>query len=430
MEPAQINAISAISSATQLLVSQSSNTNKQFNIGYDGTNDVGRIIAIHQGIAFKNIQLTSTGGVAGGSVGIGKTNPSDKLDVDGNIRTNGNINLFAPSGTTRSIIGKHATASSEGEIIIYEAGTGNFIQNIKLNTSTASHGRFRFLTRETERMTITNTGNVGIGTTNPIAGLDIEKSSNITFDGAYFAYTSGGQLGVNAGTQTIAYGLRVVERSMFRSEINVFSDKRIKTNILDLSDNECLKKLRLLKPCKYEYIDKVSKGSSRVYGFIAQEVEEVIPYSVDNTRHEIIPDYYNIVEISTIDISFIEFDLSDNIQYDLSLNQKIRVIIDYSANIDDTEHLYKQYDTEVIDIQGKTIKIKNETNSIYIHKIFLYGKKVNDFCVLNKSAIWTVATAALQEIDRIQQKHQTEIQDLQTKYDLLLKRLEALENNK
>jgi hypothetical protein len=33
-------------------------------------------------------------------------------------------------------------------------------------------------------------------------------------------------------------------------------------------------------------------------------------------------------------------------------------------------------------------------------------------------------------VDRIQQKHKTEIQDLQTKYDLLLKRLEALENNK
>jgi hypothetical protein len=115
-----------------------------------------------------------------GNVGIGTNIPSDKLDVDGNIRTNGNINLFAPSATTRSIIGKHETASSEGEIIIYEAGTGNFIQNIKLNTSTASHGRFRFLTRETERMTITNTGNVGIGITTPLGLLDIDQAYHRT----------------------------------------------------------------------------------------------------------------------------------------------------------------------------------------------------------------------------------------------------------
>ena len=34
------------------------------------------------------------------------------------------------------------------------------------------------------------------------------------------------------------------------------------------------------------------------------------------------------------------------------------------------------------------------------NKIFVYGQEINDFHTLNKDAIWTVATAALQEVDR------------------------------
>jgi len=33
-------------------------------------------------------------------------------------------------------------------------------------------------------------------------------------------------------------------------------------------------------------------------------------------------------------------------------------------------------------------------------KIFVSGEKVNDFHYLKKDAIWTVATAAVQELDR------------------------------
>ena len=33
-------------------------------------------------------------------------------------------------------------------------------------------------------------------------------------------------------------------------------------------------------------------------------------------------------------------------------------------------------------------------------KIFVYGQQVQDFVMLQKEAIWTVATSALQEVDR------------------------------
>ncbi len=54
-----------------------------------------------------------------------------------------------------------------------------------------------------------------------------------------------------------------------------FSDRRIKKNIIDLIDNEFLEILRKIQPKKYEYIDQVSNKNSPVYGFIAQEVNDV-----------------------------------------------------------------------------------------------------------------------------------------------------------
>ena len=46
--------------------------------------------------------------------------------------------------------------------------------------------------------------------------------------------------------------------------------------------------------------------------------------------------------------------------------------------------------------------------------IFIYGKKVNDFHNLNKNAIWTIATAALQEVDRQLQAEKAKVAILET----------------
>jgi hypothetical protein len=51
----------------------------------------------------------------------------------------------------------------------------------------------------------------------------------------------------------------------------------------------------------------------------------------------------------------------------------------------------------------------------------VYGEEVNDFHFLNKNAIWTVATAALQEVDR-------QLQAEKARNDALEARILALEN--
>jgi len=58
------------------------------------------------------------------------------------------------------------------------------------------------------------------------------------------------------------------------------SDERFKQNITSLSEDLC-GLLMQVKPCKYEFIEKVDEGEH--YGFIAQEVERLFPTLVKTT---------------------------------------------------------------------------------------------------------------------------------------------------
>ena len=54
-------------------------------------------------------------------------------------------------------------------------------------------------------------------------------------------------------------------------------------------------------------------------------------------------------------------------------------------------------------------------------QLFVYGQEVDDFIFVKKEAIWTVATSALQEVDR-------QLQDTKAQLAPVLARLDALEN--
>ena len=53
------------------------------------------------------------------------------------------------------------------------------------------------------------------------------------------------------------------------------------------------------------------------------------------------------------------------------------------------------------------------------YQIFIYGQKVNNFKALDKNAIWTVAAAATQEIDRQQQEDKVRIAELENEVSSL-----------
>ena len=67
----------------------------------------------------------------------------------------------------------------------------------------------------------------------------------------------------------------------------VSSDKRIKTDIEPISNDECLSKINKLNVVKYNYTNPTLNGANKVIGFIAQEVREAVPEAVDITSKNI-----------------------------------------------------------------------------------------------------------------------------------------------
>ena len=79
--------------------------------------------------------------------------------------------------------------------------------------------------------------------------------------------------------------------------IVITSDKRIKKNVTELIDGESIELLRKIKPCRYNYIDDLTKGTQSVIGFIAQEIAKNLPSAVSSNHNEFKPDFYQLVEL-------------------------------------------------------------------------------------------------------------------------------------
>ena len=249
-------------------------------------------------------------------------------------------------------------------------------------------------------------GFIGVGVTNPRLLLHVGSSHNasdIYTDGwSHITMNSPGYDRLNAthtwSANTFANFSALFDSTIFcQSSIMAtstisYSDQRIKKEAADLSDTEALDKLRLLKPKKYKYVDTVLRGDSEVYGFMAQEVAQVIPTSVSLIKNGI-PDIYKLAVLGddkqsiTMTESTDTPALGDTIKLVDLRNQTIVVKV-----------------TEVVDELNFKIDTNLDRYNTYcdggIHKIFVYGRFVEDFNSLDKAAIWTVATAALQELDR------------------------------
>jgi len=73
-----------------------------------------------------------------------------------------------------------------------------------------------------------------------------------------------------------------------------------------------------LKPCNYRYTDdnKNFDPVKKVYGFIAEEVKQVLPEEIDDTTEQLIHNIYKFGKVEN-DILTIEAELEIDIEYTL-----------------------------------------------------------------------------------------------------------------
>jgi hypothetical protein len=222
-----------------------------------------------------------------GNVGIGTTSPSQKLDI-----RDGNLEL---SDTAFSNIPEiRFTGYSGGGRYIY-AGIkadedGQFNGHLEFWTTPSSGGYVAANAASAERMRITSGGDVlvgmtsatGAGLTSVRAGLfsGQRTASGDTVFQAWNQGTTGDNKFVEfyteGGTGTFR-GRIDYNRAAGQVRYNVTSDYRLKTDLKQFNGSEILNKVKV-----YDY--QLKETGARVYGVMAHELQEVLPYAVSGVK--------------------------------------------------------------------------------------------------------------------------------------------------
>ena len=318
------------------------------------------------------------------SVGIGRNPVNARLEV----QTDGSaMNSLFMEHVGSNFIVRPVTAGSNTTIIENTGGGGLAIQP--------------------------GSGNVGIGDTDPTeARLVVGGGPNNTWTLSYYLDGNGhaGPWASNPWTRDMSI---YAHRGMASGDgFFVVSDARIK-EIQSRSDVEDdLEALTKLKVTDYSYVDKVQHGDRIEKKLIAQEVREVYPQAV-SLRKDFVPtifakgkgDYATDQQSLTISVEK---------NHDLQIGDQVKLITADGA------------------ITAEVVTIKN-SKSFVIHsekdlgEIFVYGKEVDDFHIVDYDAISMLNVAATQELAKRSKEQEQRIAALEAENVELKNKLEKVE---
>ena len=249
-----------------------------------------------------------------GNVGIGTTSPTATLEVDAPI-TNGQLRLGQlqfknSSGSyTKPTDGIHIFPFSDGNLY-----TDNFDGGFMWRTGASI-----------ERMRITSSGNVGIGTTSPVMRMDVSGGVNITYGSIYDVWIQGGGAGAGEERNLALLGTRdgngdylwvnynseyqggtYIGGPIYMQNVSnvaynyplcinsgsnwigyagscALSDRRAKTGLVEL-DN-VLDKIDALSGYRFDWSDEERKErDGRQIGLVAQDVDVHFPEAIIRNR--------------------------------------------------------------------------------------------------------------------------------------------------
>jgi hypothetical protein len=185
-----------------------------------------------------------------------------------------------------------------------------------------------------------------------------------------------------------------------------WSDIRIKKEIEDINDDNALQMILAIEPKTYKYIDG-NKSKERVYGFIAQQIQEVIPEAVV-LQNNIIPNIYK--------------------QCRCEENKKIYIVLPPEV-VGKFIQLTGLGKYKIVLVEDEYIEVEKYMQSVDIPDgdNMVYGYEVDDFHTINKDYIFTLNVCATQELHRrmeaqkiVIQAQEERIKQLETKLEKLI----------
>jgi len=220
-----------------------------------------------------------------GRIGINTTDPDAMLEIvssDPRLRLRDDTTGGgADNGGQIEFVGYHAGASD---------GKREFarIKGLKENgTGGDTKGYLSFLTNGgslSEAARLDSSGNLLIGKTS--TAVDPDNGVHIKSDGTVFSNisssTTGYQLRHNYNNRFFVTHLGVINAQT--TSISGISDERLKENIKDLETG--LNEVLALKPRRFDWVEDEKVPTKNIAGFIAQEVETVLPDLIGSYEHD------------------------------------------------------------------------------------------------------------------------------------------------
>ena len=254
-----------------------------------------------------------------------------------------------------------------------------------------------------ERVTIAPNGYVGIGTNAPVVPLEVFGNTNYANSASsrYFAPMS-----TSLVDQTFDYGAVSIRASNYilGAGIAAVSDARIK-QLIGRSDAAAdLGLIDRIEVVDYTFRDTLAQGSGRQKKVVAQQVEQVYPQAVSRMT-DVVPDIFAAAPIAGGWIT---------LATDLAVGERVRLI---------TEDGHRAVHS-VLEVAEGRFRTDLATAS---GQVFVYGREVHDFRVVDYEAIAMLNVSATQELARRLERQTTVNDVLRARNAALESRLAAVE---
>ncbi len=248
------------------------------------------------------------------------------------------------------------------------------------------------------------THRIGIGTATPRAPLEVSGAALVDY-GTFAFYTKGGANAFNpfgtvwTGNAPSPANVSILANErIVASEFNAFSDARIKQVIAPSDAGQDLATILRLRVTDYAMVDKAAQGTGTKKGFLAQEVEKVMPEAVSRSTR-FVPDIYSVATAVRHDAAKGRLTVTLGRDTEVRVGDKVQYVAEAAAGL---------VARPVVEVRSAREFVLGDVGEAAT-SVFVYGREVTDFRTLDYDRIFTTGIGAIQELHRRSETQAEEI---------------------